>query len=259
MRNVLITGGTGTLGRTLVKDLSNSGDRVIVLTRQTGKFSPDITICRGDLTDAESLAGTVAAADVIVHCASNPVDPKGVDLQGTINLLEAIDKTKTQHFVYISIAGVDKSVYPYYQAKHEAEKMIQASGVPSSVIRATQFHDLVLHRLIKPFDKRNGLPLSIPEGMRFQPIDVRDVSVKVCELMNREAVPNVITMGGPEILTLEELTRQYLAVAGRHERIQPVIIHTEFYDLFTSGINLCPESRVGKISWATFLHEREIN
>src|SRR5690606_25671592 len=100
----------------------------------------------GNLSDTGKLEGILRHVTTIIHCASNPRNADMVDIQGTEHLLRAVDKPALQHMIYVSIAGVDRSPYPYYKAKYEVEKMIMASGVPWSVVRATQFHDLVLNR-----------------------------------------------------------------------------------------------------------------
>lgn len=254
MAAILVTGGTGTLGSQLVRQLCYQGlDVGMITTRAHVDLPSGAKIYSGDLTHPSGIRSVVEEASVIIHCASKPLDARTVDVQGTKNLLDCVDRRKIRHFVYVSIAGVDQSRYPYYAVKYEVEKMVQASGVPWSVLRATQFHDLVLNRFIKPFDAGDGAPVRIPKGMRFQSIDVREVALRLQQLAMAAPSGSTETIGGPEILTIEEMTRIYLGVQGRDDGFFPADVEGELYDVFRSGINLDPQWTYGKITWENFL------
>lgn len=257
MAAILVTGGTGTLGSQLVQQLCYQGlDVGLITTRAHVDLPSGAKIYSGDLSHPSGIRNAVEDASVIIHCASKPLDARTVDLQGTKNLLECADRRKLRHFVYVSIAGVDRSQYPYYAIKHEVEKMVQASGVPWSVLRATQFHDLVLNRFIKPFDGGDGAPVSVPKGMRFQSIDVREVALRLQQLAMSAPLTSTETIGGPEILTIEEMMRIYLQVQGRDTALLPGDVNGERYDVFRSGINIDPQWTYGKITWENFLRNR---
>lgn len=253
MAHILITGGTGTLGRQLVRQLCYQGLDVGILTRRKDVDLPSgAKVYAGDITSVDTIREAVGNASVIVHCASNPRQPT-VDVEGTGNILQSIDRKAFRHFLYVSIAGVDRSRYPYYQAKHQVEKMVESSDVPWSVLRATQFHDLVLHRLIEPFDRGSGLSIKIPQGMRFQSVDVSDVANRLQQIAMSDCLRATITIGGPETLTIEDMVRTYLDVLGRNDDIEPTEVAGEFYDLFRSGVSATTISETGKIGWRGFL------
>lgn len=253
MAHILITGGTGTLGRQLVRQLCYQGlDVAIITTRQHVDLPSGAKIFVGDLTRPDSIRNAIREAAIIIHCASNPRDANRVDVEGTRNLLLAADAGTLQHLVYLSIAGVDQSTYPYYVAKFEAEKEIQASGFPWSILRATQFHDYVLHRVLEPADRRDGTPLRIPMGLRFQPVDVRDVALRLQNLAGGKPLRQTVTMGGPEILTPEQMARAYLTAQNRDEDVQPADAGG-YFDVFRSGLNVNPQWAEGIITWETFL------
>lgn len=250
MQSILITGGTGTLGQEISKQLLAEGYLVNILS---SKEKPNATfysnIIEGDLTKPSTIAQALESAEIIIHCASNPRNAQVVDLAGTKNLLTCVDKNRCKHFIYISIAGVDKSDYPYYQTKHAVEKMIEASGLPYSILRATQFHDLVLHRIIRVFDQGPGLPIEIPANMRFQSIDKTDVAKCIVELVKNKPTSEVTTIGGPEVLTLESMIEVYLKHLNRLEKIVHITPPMAFHKVFTTGINLCPENAINGITW----------
>lgn len=255
MQSVLITGGTGTLGQELSKQLLEKGYVVNILTSnknpEIGYFS---NIIQGDLTDPASLTKAMEGSEIIIHCASSPRNAQVVDIEGTKNLLHQIDKAKCQHFIYVSIAGVNKSDYPYYQAKYTVEKLIQQSGIPYSILRATQFHDLVLYRIIQAFDKGMGKPIQIPANMRFQSIDKTDVASAITDLVMNQPEYAVTTIGGPQVLSLEDMIQTYFAQSGRNDEIEYIEPSLAFHQVFTTGINLYPENALEGITWKEFLN-----
>ncbi|HET9485909.1 MAG TPA: NAD(P)H-binding protein [Chryseosolibacter sp.] len=255
MAQILVTGGTGTLGRQIVQQFTYQGlDVGILTTRQHVDLASGAKVYRGDLIERESIRDAAEKASIIIHCASDRRN-LAVDVEGTRNLLQSVAKSTLRHFIYVSVAGADRSSYPYYQAKNEGEKIVQGFDLPWSVLRVTQFHDLVWTRLIKPFDHNDGSPLRIPGGLKLQSIDVKDVAVRLQGLAMTHALRSTITIGGPEILTLEAMTRAYLDAQRRDDGVAPDDISGEFYDLFRSGININPEWRMGKITWEDFLSE----
>jgi uncharacterized protein YbjT (DUF2867 family) len=133
---ILITGGSGTLGRAVVERLLAAGHAVRVLSRRPRPASVPAKAewITGDLLVGDGLAGAVAGVAAVVHCASDPRRPR-VDVDGTRKLIEAARAAGTPHLVDISIVGVDRVPYRYYQAKLAAERLIQASGLPWTILR----------------------------------------------------------------------------------------------------------------------------
>ena len=251
-QRILITGGTGTLGREIVQQLLEAEREVSVLTSKANPNLPlQAKIYQGDLTDQSTLHHAVSDAEVIIHCASNSLDPQNVDIKGTKNLLSAIPKDKLKHFIYISIVGVDKSEFPYYKAKYEVEKMVEDSGLPYTILRATQFHDFILHRLIHTFDKGPCKIMQLPQNMKLQPIDITEVAEVVIKLTDQSPGNRILSIGGPEILPLENMVQVYLEQVGRNEKIE--LVPMDIFKPFQTGINLCPGDSYGKITWKEYL------
>ena len=112
-----------------------------------------------------------------MHAASDPRgDPWQVDVAGTRRLVEAVDRDRLQHLVYISIVGVDRIPYGYYRAKFAAEQVLLASGLPVTLLRVTQFHEFVDFLLDSA---RRGPVLPVPMGWRAQPVDIGEVAEHV--------------------------------------------------------------------------------
>ena len=186
---ILVTGGTGTLGSRVVDRLRADGRQVRVLSRSGRRGT-----VRGDLSTGENLGAALRGADTIVHCASNPVKARQTDVAGTLLLLQEAAKSGVSHVVFISIVGVDRNPYfPYYRVKLDAERVIERSAVPWTILRATQFHDLVLMAL--RFLDRLPAVMPIPRGFRLQPIDVGEVASRLIALA--EPAGRVPDVGGP--------------------------------------------------------------
>ena len=129
---ILVTGGTGSLGRPTVEQLRAAGHDVRVLSRTPGRAASSAT-SRPE-TDSPTPSRGV---DTVLHLATTAGSK---DRRQTRRLVEASAAAGVTHLVYISIVGVDVNPYPYYRAKLACERVIEESGIPFTILRATQFH-----------------------------------------------------------------------------------------------------------------------
>jgi len=191
----------------------------------------------------------------IVHCASSPYrKTREVDVVGSGRLLEVAAQAGVSHFVYISIVGVDRaSSYPYYRVKLEAERLIEASPVPHTILRATQFYDLVL-MAVRFLDRMPVLP--VPAGLLDQPVDAGEVAGRLVELALSGPVGRAPDVGGPEVGTLAESARRYLGVLGSRKKIVEFPLPGRTARAIRGGALTCPENRYGAIRWEEFLREQ---
>ena len=247
---LLVTGGTGTLGSRVVARLRGAGLNVRILSR-SGR--PD-TIT-GDLITGEGLEAAVEGIKTIVHCASSPIKTRQVDVRGTERLLQVANRAGVSHIVFVSIVGIDRNPYfPYYRMKLETERIVEQSSVPWTTLRATQFHEFVLG-LIKVLDR---LPVLLaPKGFLFQPIDVGEVADHVTEIALSEPAGRVPDVGGPQVRTFADLARAYLKATGQRQWVVEVPLPGKMARAFREGAQLSLEGRYGKIRWEEFL-ERKI-
>ena len=128
--DVLVTGGSGTAGREVVRALRAAGHRAIVLSRREGS-GPDWR--RGNLATGEGLPAAVAGVVAIVHAGSATVDlrrGRATDVEGTRRLLVAAAAAGVDHLLYVSIVGMEGVAYPYYRAKLAAEAIVKEGMVP---------------------------------------------------------------------------------------------------------------------------------
>ena len=132
-----------------------------------------------DLLTGPKVADAVADVDAIVHCATNGRHPAD-DVIGTRRLIDTALLGGSPHLIYMSIVGVDKIPLKYYRHKLGVEGIVERSGLPWSVLRATQFHDLVADLL----RAASRLPvMTLPAGVSVQSIDTSDVAGRLIEMI----------------------------------------------------------------------------
>lgn len=221
----VVTGGTGSLGRHVVAALP--GARPV--SRSTGT----------DLLRGKGLGAL--RADVVVHCATS--------FRHEVAMARAVLAARPAHLVYISIVGCNEVPLPYYKQKHATERLIISSGVPHTILRATQFHSL----LRRMFDNVSKLPLMPVPGFRFQPIDEAEVGLELAALA--QAVPAGIAqeMGGPEVREAIDFARIYLAATGKTRKLLPLKVPGATYRAYRAGGNLTPDRAVGKRTFEDYL------
>lgn len=243
MTTILVTGGTGTLGRLVAERLRADGHEVRVLSRHSEPYAVDLR------KGGAGLDAAVAGVDTIVHCASSQ---KG-DEEAAANLIRAARGARVPHLVYISIVGVDRVPFRYYKSKLAVERLVEESGLGWTVLRATQFHDL----LFMLFQGLSKLPvLFLPAGLRDQPVEVAEVADRLAGLAAGAPAGRVEDMGGPEVRTLESLARAHLKASGRRRAVVNVPLWGAAYRGFRSGGHLTPERAVGTGSFEEYLARR---
>ncbi|MGW0913457.1 SDR family oxidoreductase [Streptomyces sp. NPDC002784] len=244
MTTILVTGGTGTLGRLVAERLVADGHEVRVLSRHAQPYGVDLRE-GGPVLDA-----AVSGVDAIVHCASTP---RGGDEKAAAQLIAAARGAGVGHLAYISIVGVDRVPFGYYRSKLAVEKLIEESGLGWTILRATQFHDLlaqVFGMLAKP------PVMLVPAGVRDQPVDVAEVADRLVELALAAPAGRVPDMAGPEVRPFDSLARAYLQATGRKRRVVSVPLAGKAYRAFRAGGHLAPERAVGTGTFEEYLAVR---
>jgi uncharacterized protein YbjT (DUF2867 family) len=256
---ILLTGGTGTLGRHIVPLLREAGWNVRVLSRRRQESAAGIEFVTGDLATGERLDAAVAGVGIIVHCAGSATG----DDEKTRALVRAATSARARHLVYISVvgadrvpvaSGVDRAMFGYYAAKRAAERIVAECGLGWTILRATQFHDLVL-TMVTGMAKMPVIP--VPTGFRFQPIDAREVAARLVELSVGQPSGLVSEMGGPRVYGMRELLRDYLRASSRHRLLLSVKLPGQAARALRAGANLAPGQAVGRRTWEDFLAERQ--
>jgi uncharacterized protein YbjT (DUF2867 family) len=252
---ILVTGGTGTLGRLVVARLRDAGHDVRVLSRHGHEGGEGIEYVTGDLAKGDGIEPAAEGAEVIVHCAGSS---KGDDDKAR-HLVQAASPTATRHLAYISVVGadrvpmagrIDRAMFGYFGAKFRAERIVADSGLPWTTLRATQFHDLTL-TAVRQIARLPVIP--VPSGFRFQPIDAGEVAARLVELALGTPAGLVPDMGGPRVYPMADLVRGYLRARGKRRPILSVPIPGRAARALREGANLTPDRTVGSRTWEDFL------
>lgn len=250
MANVLVTGGTGFLGTTLVRVLSDSGHDVTAVSRRPPRTPhPAVRYAQAHVTVLGSVAGLFGdGADTVVHAATSVRRRARVtELRGTREVAETA-RRHGAHFVYVSIVGVDRNRLPYYRAKLDAEREVERVGGRWTVQRATQFHDLL--------DVFFGWPVfpRTPD-LAFQPVDTGDVSRRLEALVAAGPQGRAEDFGGPDVLSVRTLAKSRAKWRGRAALLVPMP-RVGFFADYDRGTHLCPEHRGGARTWEEWLAHR---
>jgi uncharacterized protein YbjT (DUF2867 family) len=210
---IAIAGGTGTLGRHVVDELRERGHDVRVLSRK----SPDYPV---DLTSGAGLVEALEGCAVVVD-AANAMSAKGAAatlVEGSRRLLAAEQKAGVTHHVCVSIVGCDKAPMGYYAVKVQQEHMVEQGGVPWSIVRATQFHELVASAL-GAVGRWRVLPMP---NARLQTIAAAEVAQTVADVAEHDARMGRIEVAGPEVRDLRDLARTWRVTTGRRALLVPL-------------------------------------
>jgi len=249
---ILVTGGTGTLGGHVVPLLREAGRTVRVLSRHGREAADGVEYVTADLLkdDDEGLRAALEGTEVVLHLAGGP---KGDDV-ATRNLVRAAQRAGVKHLVYISVVGADTVPVAWLKNKLAAERAVAESGIPFTTLRAAQFHDLVLTVV----EKMTKLPvLPVPGGLRFEPVDSRDVAARLVELTLGEPAGLVPDLAGPKVYGMSELSGGYLRALGRRRPKMPVRIPGKAGRAYRAGENLAREGATrGERTWEAFVGER---
>ena len=242
---IVVIGGTGLIGTKLVKNLRARGHDVLAASPATGVNA----ITRDGL--AEALDG----ADVVVDVANAPVwEDKAVleffDTSGR-NLLAAEGAAGVRHHVALSIVGSERLPdNGYFRAKVAQESLIKASGIPYTILRATQFFEFV-----------GGIAQSATVGEEIrlspaliQPIASEDVAAALADVAVAPPVNGTVEVAGPEAMPLDELVRRFLR--GTQDARKVVAdVHARYFGGFLSDRSLTPgeNPRIGAIRFEDWL------
>jgi uncharacterized protein YbjT (DUF2867 family) len=249
---VLVTGGTGTLGRPLVARLAARGHEVRSLSRHPAVASagvdvPGVTQVGGDVRRGEGLAEAMADRDVVIHAATSPRMARAVELTGTANVVATAAETSA-HVIYVSIVGVDTMTFAYYRAKDDAETVVESGPAPWTIQRATQFHDLI--------DRFLGWKIfPATAHMAFQPVDVAEVSERLVDLVEAGPSGRAEDFGGPAVVPVRQLAATRRRLAGSAALLLPVPA-VGILKGFDQGRHLCPDHARGQLTWEQWLQRR---
>ncbi len=201
---IIVIGGAGLIGSKTVAVLRQGGHEVIAASPKSGV----------NTITGEGLKGALAGAQVVIDLTNSPSFEDRAVLEffetSGRNLLSAEASASVQHHVALSIVGIDRTDNGYFRAKVAQEKLIEASGIPFTIVRATQFMEFL-----------GGIAASSADGNKvrlspvlFQPIAADDVALFVAEVALAAPRNGVVEIAGPERAPFSEILARYLRAIG---------------------------------------------
>ncbi|MEX0750552.1 MAG: complex I NDUFA9 subunit family protein [Dehalococcoidia bacterium] len=242
---ILISGGTGFVGSAIVKELLRRDQPVAVLGRDDEKirkkFGHDVEAREGDVREPQSLVAAMQGVDTVVNAVQFPNSPienrrKGwtfedIDLKGTRNQVDAAKTAGVKRFVYVSGAGADKDADKHwFRYKWEAEAYVRGSGLEWVIVRPTWVFgpdDVSLNRFLGFAKLLPFVPMFGDGKQSMQPVFIDDAGRVVADAaLKPEAAGQVFELGGPEVMSMNDVVKTALDVQGKKRRLlhQPVIV-----------------------------------
>jgi uncharacterized protein YbjT (DUF2867 family) len=202
---IAIAGGTGTVGRPTVDAVRAAGHEPVVLARSTG-----VDVVSGAGLDAalEHVDAVIDTTNVTTLSADTAAK---FFTTATGNLLAAAGRAGVGHVVVLSIVGVDRIPYDYYAGKLAQERVVEASAVPWTILRATQFHDFAAQL----YDRAKLGPLHVAPRARVQPVAVAEVGARLTELAAAGGQGRAADLAGPREEKLDEMVQAYARHIGK--------------------------------------------
>jgi len=191
--------------------LKDVGHESVVLARSTGV----------DITAGTGLDRALRGADTVVDVSNVTTTRAGRSVAfftaGTRHLLEAGQRAGVRHHLALSIVGVDRVDYGYYEGKRAQERLVLDGQVPGSVLRATQFHEFAGQILT-----RSRGPFALMPRVRTRPVAAREVAAALAELAAGPAVGLAPELAGPQEHELVDMARLLLRARGQRRRVVPL-------------------------------------
>jgi uncharacterized protein YbjT (DUF2867 family) len=242
---IVVIGGSGLIGKKLVKLLGERGHEVVAASPSTGV----------NAVTGEGLAEALTGARVVVDVANAPSwEDKAVleffETSGR-NLLAAEAAAGVTHHVALSVVGTERLlVSGYFRAKMAQEGLIKASKIPYTIVRATQFFEFVggIAQL-----STEGQKVRLPSAL-MQPIASDDVAAILADIAVGEPLNGMVEIAGPEPIRMDELVRRYLT-ATRDARTVITDPNARYYGIEVNDQSLTPgdNPRIGPTRFEEWL------
>jgi uncharacterized protein YbjT (DUF2867 family) len=207
---IVVVGGTGLVGRRVVELLTRGGHEVVVAARSTGV----------DVITTEGLASAVNGADVVIDAVNSPSFEAEIALPffetSTRNILSAAAEASVQQHVALSIVGAERlSANGYFRAKLAQERLVEAGGVPFTILRSTQFFEF-LDRIISASVAGDAVRVA---PARVHPIAAGDTAAALAEIAMIRPSNGTIEIAGPDSFKLDQLVRIYMSATNDRRRV----------------------------------------
>ena len=242
---IVVIGGSGLIGSNVVNRLRQHGHEVVAASPKSGV----------NTLTGEGLAEALAGAQVVVDVANSPsFEAKAVleffETSGR-NLLAAEKAAGVRHHVALSVVGTERLLESdYFPAKLAQEKLIKESGIPYTILRATQFFEFV-GAIVQSGTDGDVIRLS---PALIQPIASDDVAAALADLAVAPPLNGTVEVAGPEPLPIDKLARQYLAAKGDSREVI-ADVHARYFGAAINDRSLTPgeHPRLGQTRFESWL------
>jgi uncharacterized protein YbjT (DUF2867 family) len=252
---IVVIGGTGLIGTKVVNNLRQRGHEALAASPSKGV----------NTLTGEGLKEALAGAQVVVDVANSPSfeDKPSMDFFETSgrNLLGAEKTAGVKHHVALSVVGTDRltesgagSLSGYFRAKLAQENLIKASGIPFTIVRATQFFEFV--KGIAQSGAATDSSAIRLSSVLMQPMVSADVAAAVTDVALAQPVNAMIEIAGPDQLRQDELVRQFLSATGDSRKVN-TDENTGYFGIKVNDQSLLPGdgARLGKMRYADWLKQ----
>jgi uncharacterized protein YbjT (DUF2867 family) len=219
---ILVLGGTGVVGRHVVKALADRGHEVAALSRGGSSPDPRATGYQGDLATGAGLAAALDGVSTVIDCGNVAALRREAAVRFFRTATERVQKlgaaAGVSHLVVLSIVGIDRVPTGYYAGKLAQEKAALDGPLPASIVRATQFHEFAGQAL-----GFGGIgPIRLVPAMRSQPIAGSEVAMVLADIAEKPAVGRAPDIGGPAEESMPALSRALVRHLGQHKLVVPL-------------------------------------
>ena len=209
---VVIIGGTGLIGRKLATKLQSAGHHVLAASPSTGINS----------FTGEGLKKALTGANVVVDVTNSPSFEDNAVLDffqsSTEHLLSAAAAAGVSHYIALSVVGSDRiRDSGYLRAKRVQEELIEAGGIPYTILRATQFFEF-LNAIADGGTVGNVVYMS---PSKFQPVAADDMAATLAEIATGQPKNGVVELAGPEASSMAEFIQSFLSSRGDERKVIP--------------------------------------
>ncbi|WP_019508368.1 SDR family oxidoreductase [Pleurocapsa sp. PCC 7319] len=238
----LITGATGSLGRRIVRQLRENEEQVKAFVRLSSSYGEledrGAEIFIGDLKQERDIAKACQNVKYIISSHGSGSDAQALDYRANIDLIDQAVANNVEHFVFISVLGVERGYQDAttFKAKREVEKYLIASGLNYTILRPSGFANNLIP-LAERF-RDTGIYFSIGEQKNRSSIVSTDDLARIAIASTQiEAAKNqIFAVGGPDILKREDIPRIFARLFNR----EPIVINPplQLFDGLRMGIGL---------------------